>query len=45
VVLDADDKKEELPEGASEVLYINNLNERIKLDSAFRFSLSSLPFR
>jgi len=32
---DADDKPEEepLPEGATEVLYINNLNERIKLPS------------
>ncbi|GAA5983827.1 hypothetical protein JCM5350_007562 [Sporobolomyces pararoseus] len=29
---DAEPKKEELPEGATEVLYVNNLNERIKLD-------------
>lgn len=27
-----EDSKDELPEGATEVLYINNLNERIKLD-------------
>lgn len=27
---------EELPEGASEVIYINNLNEKIKIDGKFR---------
>jgi len=45
-----EDSKDELPEGATEVLYINNLNERIKLDSTSHslplfslFACSPLP--
>lgn len=34
------DMSEQLPEGASEVLYINNLNEKIKLDGVFQFFIS-----
>lgn len=37
-----EDPKEQLPEGASEVLYVNNLNEKIKLPSAAPPSCPSL---
>lgn len=34
-------EEDKLPEGATEVLYVHNLNERIKLDSTCRYSAPS----